>query len=163
TLLNSDAPGLGAALVLPHGRPAFLLGTLTHLQSFLTPSLHEELRRMVEETPQDHRDTILRDNVVYLPIPRAWSVRSPCLSAEILRVQDASDSLMDFSKRPFKPLFYTDTSLYLTAMPNGDTPSPGDGLILCLVKLGLLLVHVASNFPPTASLFAVSQFVESSL
>ncbi|KER20506.1 hypothetical protein T265_10956 [Opisthorchis viverrini] len=53
--------------------------------------------------------------------------------------------------------------LYLTAMPNGDTPSPGDGLILCLVKLGLLLVHVASNFPPTASLFAVSQFVESSL
>ncbi|KAF5405716.1 hypothetical protein PHET_00895 [Paragonimus heterotremus] len=157
SLLNPNGPCLGAALLLQNQHPAFLLGTMSHLQA-LANTLYPEVMKLVRESHTKYRETVLRDSMLLLPLPTQWSARQTENAEENMELV-----LTKHENRRFKPLFYTDTSLYLTSMPPSDSPDdfcPGDGLIIRLVTLGILIVHVAANFPPTVSVNAVERLVE---
>ncbi|KAF8570603.1 hypothetical protein P879_01263 [Paragonimus westermani] len=131
---------------------------MSHLHAFAN-NLYPEVMKLVGESHTKYRESVLRDSMLLLPLPTQWWAR---------QTEKAEDNIESIStkqeKRRFKPLFYTDTGLYLTSMPPSDSPDefcPGDGLVIRLVPLGVLIVHVAANFPPTVSVNAVEKLVES--
>ncbi|CAL8098930.1 unnamed protein product [Calicophoron daubneyi] len=174
-LLSQDAVGLGATLILATGKPAFSLGTMSQLQPSL-PESSAELMYLFAENRPEFRESILRDFQLHLPLPSDQSTHENVHSSvEMGDGHDKSDWIISqlknqresglklCEKRAFKPLFYTNTSLYCTSMPvsagDGLKPSPGDGLVVRPVTMGLLVVHVAANYSPTASLEAVERCV----
>ncbi|KAF7261839.1 hypothetical protein EG68_00948 [Paragonimus skrjabini miyazakii] len=158
SLLNPNGPCLGAALLLQNQHPAFLLGTMSHMHAFAN-NLYPEVLKLVSESHTKYREVVLRDSVLLLPLPTQWSTRETENAGKNMESVPTKHE-----NRRFKPLFYTDTGLYLTSMPPSDSPDefcPGDGLVIRLVTLGILIVHVAANFPPTVSVNAVERLVES--
>ncbi|CAH8484319.1 unnamed protein product [Schistosoma turkestanicum] len=120
---------------------------------------------LVSDSRPEFRENILRDSMLHLPIPIKMSstmaVGSDGMKNQgetdvqhLGRLNNESESRYTI-KRPFKPLFYTDSSLYCTSMPFTDAiefGSPGDGLIIRPTKIGLIVLHVTGNYPPTYSL-----------
>ncbi|VDP74178.1 unnamed protein product [Echinostoma caproni] len=168
TLIRPNGPGLGATLLLHDTQPAFLLGTIKHWPG-LTSSIYQAcLSMLANRDDRERRETVLRDARLQLPIPAEWSVQGCPPECDLLSLdQDEPEPPSAWLiERCFKPLFYTDTGLYCTAMPvrvsvdnEDNATNPGDGFIIRPVRLGLLLVHVTASVPPGISLEAVEQCV----
>ncbi|THD25742.1 hypothetical protein D915_003365 [Fasciola hepatica] len=136
----------------------------------MTASIYEAcLTVLARPDDVERRESILSQARLWLPIPVEWSVNG-CPSEFVQRLAERngdSDVLPKrFVKRCFKPLLYTDTGLYCTAMPVQTNPndaedliSPGDGLVIRPVQLGLLLIHVTASVPPSTSLQSVEYCV----
>ncbi|CAH8494226.1 unnamed protein product [Dicrocoelium dendriticum] len=155
-LLVPSAPGLGVALFLNNKTPTVLLGSLTHFRSN-SREVYDDVFKLLRESHPAHREAVLRDRMLHLVMPSI-----ACALQLSTKLADADAP--PYTRRRFKPLFFTESGVYLASMPpaeNPDASSPGDGLYARLVHLGLLIVHSASNFPPTAVVNAVEKLVES--
>ncbi|TNN13406.1 hypothetical protein EWB00_002999 [Schistosoma japonicum] len=163
-LLYPKGPGSGAAQILNNSKSTLRVGTLSAIDSWES-NAYSLFMPLVSDGRAEFRENVLRDCMLHLPIP--LNTQSPmAISLDSIEYQrkienqllggldDETDSCHTL-KRPFKPLFYTDSSLYCTSMPFQDGVeygSPDDGLIIRPTKLGLFILHVTGNFPPTYSL-----------
>ncbi|KAH8859805.1 hypothetical protein KSF78_0007048 [Schistosoma japonicum] len=147
-LLYPKGPGSGAAQILNNSKSTLRVGTLSAIDSWES-NAYSLFMPLVSDGRAEFRENspmaISLDSIEY-----QRKIENQLLGG----LDDETDSCHTL-KRPFKPLFYTDSSLYCTSMPFQDGVeygSPDDGLIIRPTKLGLFILHVTGNFPPTYSL-----------
>ncbi|CAH8498617.1 unnamed protein product [Schistosoma intercalatum] len=170
-VLYPKGPGLGAAQILNNVKSTLHFGTLSSIDSWES-NAYLLFMPLVSDSRPEFRGNILRDCMLHLPIPLKMpstvavgldGVESQRKAEELLgRLNNETESYHTI-KRPFKPLLYTDSSLYCTSMPFTDAMelgSPGDGLIIRPSKLGLFILHVSGNYPPTYSLNSLERCLE---
>ncbi|CAH8841669.1 unnamed protein product [Trichobilharzia szidati] len=171
-LLYPKGPGLGAAQLFNNTKSAFHVGTLSAIDSWEI-NAYSQFIPLVSDSRSTVRDDILRECMLHLPIPLKMSPTQTrntegveCQRSIDLVTKVQEDEISGYFpiKRRFKPLFYTDSSLYCTSMPltadNKEYNSPGDGLIIRPSELGLFILHVSGNYPPTHSLNSLERCLQ---